>query len=213
MDIKKSKTASIDVDCQKGFTNICPNELPVPEGEKIVPFLNRQAEFASIRVGTKDWHPPTALWIATEELPQFSDVEGKNVDIAWNAHCIAGTVGAELLDGLPHPSEYDFFVWKGMEPDMHPYGNCYHDLQENLSTGLIEYLRGKSIENIIVAGLATDYCVKTTAIQLKKASFNVMVNLEASRGISIDTINSSIDEMKNLGISVMENLGQLIIKD
>ncbi len=206
MQLIRARTASIDVDPQKGFTPLLPKELPVPNGDEIVPFLNKQAELASLRIGTKDWHPSNANWIATEEKPQFSPLDGKNMDIAWNAHCIAGTKGAEFLDGLPKPEEYDFFVWKGMERDMHPYGSCYHDLEETLSTGLIEFLRSHAIEDIIVGGLATDYCVKTTAMQLKKANFNVIVNLAACRGIAPDTVKTSIDEMKNMGIVVVEDI-------
>jgi len=202
----KSKTASFDIDAQKGFTPICPGELPVPEGDRIADSLNRQAEFASIRVGSKDWHSMNAVWIADNENPQFTPVEGENVDIRWNAHCIAGTEGSELLQGLPRPAEYDFFVWKGMEKDMHPYGACYHDLGEKMSTGVIEFLKHKGIENIIAGGLATDYCVKTTALQLKKAGFNVIVNLEACRGIAEDTIAAAVDEMGKAGITVADRL-------
>jgi len=202
----KKKTASFDIDAQKGFTPLCPGELPVPEGDTIAGSLNRQAEFASLRIGSKDWHSMNALWIADNENPQFSPIEGKNLDIRWNAHCIAGTEGSELLQGLPHPSEYDFFVWKGMEKDMHPYGACYHDLGEKMSTGVIEFLKSKGIENIIAGGLATDYCVKTTALQLKQAGFNVIVNLEACRGIAEDTIAAAVDEMKKAGIIVTDRL-------
>ena len=206
MNPDKKKTASFDIDAQKGFTPICPGELPVPEGDTIAAFLNRQAEFASLRIGSKDWHSMDALWIADKNNPQFTPVKGKNLDIRWNAHCIAGTKGAELLQGLPHPSEYDFFVWKGMEKDMHPYGACYHDLKGRMSTGVIEFLKSKGIENIIAGGLATDYCVKTTAIQLKEAGFNVIVNLEACRGIAEDTIAAAIDDMEKAGIKVVDRL-------
>ncbi len=209
MALQKEKTASIDVDTQKGFTPLQPKELPVPGGDEIVPFLNKQAEFARLRIGTKDWHPQNAIWIADEQKPQFSPLEGKNVDIAWEAHCIAGTRGAELLDGLPSPEEYDFFVWKGMEPNMHPYGSCYHDLEEKLSTGLIEFLKFHSIANTIIGGLATDYCVKKTALQLKEAGFNVIVNLAACRGISPNTIKTSIDEMKKVKITVVEDITKI----
>ena len=202
-------TASFDIDPQKGFTPICPEELPVPEGDIIAEALNRQAGYASRRLGSKDWHSMDAVWIADEKNPQFSPVEGKNVDIRWNAHCIAGTKGAELLDSLPHPSEYDFFVWKGMEKDMHPYGACFHDLEEKMSTGVIEFLKSRGIETIIAGGLATDYCVKNTALQLKKAGFNVIVNLEACRGIADDTIEKAVNEMKKSGITVTDRLETL----
>jgi len=209
MVIDYDKTASFDVDAQKGFTPLCPDELPVPEGDTITAALNRQAGSARLRAGSKDWHPGNAIWLAGSDKPQFSPVEGKNVDIRWNAHCIAGTKGAELLNGLPHPSEYDFFVWKGMEPDMHPYGACYHDLGETMSTGVIEFFRLSGIENVIVGGLATDYCVKTTAMQLKKAGFKVIVNLEACRGITVDTINKALEEMKAAGIDIAVKFGEI----
>lgn len=206
MLLKPEKTASFDIDAQKGFTPLCPDELPVPEGDIIAEALNRQARYASLRVGSKDWHSMDAVWIADDKNPQFSPVEGKNVDIRWNPHCMAGTRGAELLDSLPHPSEYNFFVWKGMERDMHPYGACFHDLEEKMSTGVIEFLKSRGIENIIAGGLATDYCVKNTAMQLKKSGFNVIVNLEACRGIADDTIEEAIDEMEKAGITVTDRL-------
>jgi nicotinamidase/pyrazinamidase len=92
---------------------------------------------------------------------------------------------------------------------MHPYGACFHDLEEKMSTGVIEFLKSRGIENIIAGGLATDYCVKNTAIQLRKAGFNVIVNLEACRGIADDTILSAIDEMKKSGITVTDRLEPL----
>ncbi|MFX5522361.1 isochorismatase family protein, partial [Acinetobacter baumannii] len=77
--------------------------------------------------------------------------------------------GFELLDELPRPIDYDFFVWKGVEPDLHPYGACYHDLAERRSTGVIEYLRQNGVSHVLVGGLALDYCVKNTALQLRRA--------------------------------------------
>src|SRR5690348_3212211 len=116
----KYEVASIDVDAQCGFTPICPEELPVTGGDEIVGELNRQACFAKYRIGSKDAHPPTAIWRATKENPAFSPIFQKNVDVYWPMHCVPGTKGFELITGLPHPSDYDFFIWKGVEPDMHP---------------------------------------------------------------------------------------------
>lgn len=211
MIIDYNKTASFDVDAQKGFTPLCPEELPVSGGDTIAQALNRQAKLACLRIGSKDWHNTKAVWIADKDKPQFSTVEGNNVDIRWKAHCIGGTKGAELLDELPHPSKYDYFIWKGMEPDMHPYGACFHDLAGKMSTGVIEFLKLHNIETVIVGGLATDYCVKRTALQLKKNSFNVIVNLEACRGISAPTTANAIEEMESAGIHVIENPDDIMI--
>jgi len=202
----RDKTAAFDVDAQYTFTPECPDELPVEGGTEIVDGLNQQAELAALRIGSKDAHSPQSVWVASEEQPMFSAVEGENVNIAWNQHAVPGTKGFELIAGLPNPSEYDFFVWKGVELNMHPYGACYHDLKERMSTGVIEYLRVKGVETVIVGGLATDYCVKTTAIQLRKAGFEVIVNLDACRGINEETVEQAISEMTKIGIEVIESL-------
>ncbi len=202
----RNRTASFDVDVQKGFTPLCPNELPVTGGETLADALNRQAALAVLRVGSKDAHPPNALWRADDDHPQFSPLEGPNLDIRWNAHCVVGTRGHELIDGLPHPSSYDFFVQKGIERDMHPYGACFHDLAERQSTGVIEFLKVRGIDTVLVGGLATDYCVRTTALQLRRAGFQVVVNLAACRGIAPETVDAAIAQMRDSGVTVVENV-------
>lgn len=204
----KKIIASFDVDAQKGFTPICPNELPVNEGDKIVNALNENAFLATIRVGSKDAHPPKPFWQATEETPQFTPVNGehKNLDIHWNQHCTVGSLGFELLDGLPLPEDYDFFVWKGIENNMHPYGACYHDLQNKMSTGVIEFLKSKNVDIVIVGGLATDYCVLNTVMQLRNAGFEVVLNKESCRGISEDTTLEALKYMDNAGVKIVNTI-------
>ncbi len=204
-----SKVAAFDVDAQKGFTPLCPDELPVPEGHLIVAELNAQARFAGTRVFSKDSHPANPAWLATPEQPMLSPVEGENMDVRWNLHCVPGTKGFELLDGLPAETEYDFPVYKGVEPDMHPYGACYHDLKDRISTGVIEVLKARGVEIVLVGGLATDYCVKTTALQLKRAGFNVVVNLGACRGIAPDTTEAAIAAMKDAGVAMINSAAEL----
>ena len=177
----KAQIAAFDVDAQYTFTPVCPDELPVAGGDEIAFELNAQAKFAKYRLGSKDAHSLKALWLATPSAPVFSPIEGanmanSNMDIRWPAHAVVGTRGFELLDSLPKPSDYDYFVWKGVEPDMHPYGACFHDLQDRLSTGAIEFLRASGVSTVLVGGLATDYCVCTTALQLRRAGFEVIVN-------------------------------------
>ena len=207
--LEKAKTAAFDVDAQYTFTPECPDELPVEGGTEIVGELNLQAQLAAVRVGSKDAHSPQAVWVAKEERPMFTPVEGDNVDIAWNQHAVPGTKGFELIKGLPKPAQYDYFVWKGVELDMHPYGACYHDLADTMSTGVIEFLKLKGIENVILGGLATDYCVKTTALQLAKAGFKVVVNLAACRGIAPETVEAAISEMQTAGIQIANAAQQI----
>ena len=207
--VKKMNIASFDIDAQYCFTPVCPNELPISGGDEIADELNEQAKYAGFRIGSKDAHPADALWVATEHNPQHTPISGPHVDVHWKAHAIPGSKGFQLLKGLPHPADYDYFVWKGVEPDMHPYGACYHDLTSKLSTGVIEYLRVHQVSTVIVGGLATDYCVKTTVLQLLEAHFKVIVNLSACRGIHEDTVESAINAMQQQGAIIVKHTDEI----
>ncbi|QXH53662.1 nicotinamidase [Pseudomonas fakonensis] len=194
------KIASFDVDAQNGFTCNAAQELPVPGGELIAPALNAMARRAQLRLGSKDAHPANADWVVAEPGQMLQPLALANADLTWVSHCVPGTPGFELLPGLPAPIDYDYFVWKGVEPDLHPYGACYHDLAERRSTGAIEYLKVQQVQAIIVGGLALDYCVKTTALQLRRAGFEVLLYLPACAALSADGARSACDDMQAAGI-------------
>ena len=169
-------------------------------GDEIVAELNAQAKYARFRVGTKDAHSPYAHWVATAKAPQFTPILGHpDMDMRWKVHAVPGTRGFELIPGLPPVSDYDYFVWKGVELDMHPYGACYHDHAHKLSTGVIEFLRTHKIKLVIIGGLALDYCLKTTVLELLEANFKVVVNMAATRGIAIETSKAAIKAMEKAG--------------
>ncbi|MES2820450.1 MAG: nicotinamidase [Pseudomonadota bacterium] len=203
------KIASFDVDAQKGFTSLCPDELPVAGGEQIVPALQALAARASLRVGSKDAHSPQAAWVVGSHAEMLAPLPLANANLTWVSHCVPGTRGFELLDGLPAPVDYDFFVWKGIEPDLHPFGACYHDLAERRSSGVIEFLRQAGVGQVLVGGLALDYCVKTTAMQLRRAGFAVTLYLPACRAIAPDTAESACAELRAAGILLCDTLDAL----
>lgn len=207
--ITTQQIASFDIDAQNTFTPVCPNELPVPDGTSIVAELNAQASFAQYRLGSKDAHPANALWVANSEHPVLSPIQADNMDVYWPVHAVPGSLGFELIAGLPKVVEYDFFVWKGVEPNLHPYGACYHDFAERMSTGVIEYLQAKQVQWVIAGGLATDYCVKATVLQLLKAGFKVIVNLGASRGITPQTTTEAISQMQSKGAIIIKSAADL----
>lgn len=201
--------AAIDVDVQNTFTPVCPDELPVPQGHLIAAALNEQASLAHFRIMTKDAHTPLAPWVVRSHSEMFQPVGLPEADITWVAHAVPGSKGFELIDGLPAVSDYDFLVYKGIEPTFHPYGACYHDLSEKLSTGLIEWLHQHQVTTVILGGLALDYCVKTTALQLKNVGFNVVVNLSATKGIADETVQQALQQMQRAGISLAANIEEL----
>jgi len=202
--------ASFDVDAQRTFTPLCPDELPVPGGDEIGAELNRQARRARFRLGSKDAHSPQAVWVTEDpERVGKGGVPGDNVEEHWPVHAVPGTEGFELVPGLPRPADYDFFVWKGVELDMHPYGACYHDIAERISTGVIEWLRAHSITHVLVGGLATDFCVKATALQLRRAGFETLLNLAACRGIAPDSTEAALAEMRRAGVVTFDGVDSL----
>jgi nicotinamidase/pyrazinamidase len=211
--IDRNHTASFDVDCQKGFSCDCPEELPVSGAKEIVRELNRQAKIAKYRIGSKDAHPQVAEWMC--RYPLGNGQPTKKLPYAphqWVSHCVVGTEGFELLDGLPHPLDYDFFVWKGQEPDVHPYGACYHDQKERKSTGVIEWMKTREVHTVVLGGIATDYCLKTTAIQVAKAGFETYVNLKACRGIDPVMVERAKHQMETACITLLETLKDLTVE-
>lgn len=197
---------SLDIDAQKTFTPLCPDELPIAQGHEIVAELNAQAAFADYRVMSKDAHSPHAAWLCRlpEEMLQPTGLP--DAPEKWVAHAMVGTYGFELLDGLPDETAYDFCVWKGVSPTLHPYGACFHDVRQRLSTGLLEWLTVKGAKVLIVGGLATDYCVKETVLQLAKGGdWQVLVNQAACRGIDAQTTAQAWQAMQAAGALVLDN--------
>jgi nicotinamidase/pyrazinamidase len=211
LPINKSTSASFDVDPQRGFTPLCPEELPVSGGDEIAAELNAQATFARLRLVSKDCHPSQAPWIAhsAAEVMQPVSADYPELDIKWSAHCVVGSEGNRLIPGLPAETDYDLVVEKGQNPLMHPYGACFHDLSATISTGAIEWLKNAQIDTIIIGGLATDFCVKTTALQLRTAGFRVIINLAACRGVDPATTAQGLAEMASAGIECVTTSTEL----
>lgn len=202
--------ATFDVDAQKGFTPLCPDELPIPGGAGIVDELNIMASLGDIRVGSKDAHPKNPVWLSSAGQAIMTPLDYPNADLTWPSHCVVGTKGNELLDGLPSPVGYDYFVWKGMERDLHPYGACYHDLEERMSTGVIEYLTARHVTHVIVGGLAYEHCVATTARQLRSAGFEVALYEPAVRGLDDALILETRAFLQEIGVVILKSQEQII---
>ncbi len=210
--INYNETASFDVDPQRGFTPLCPDELPVAGGDEIAPELNAQAHFARLRLVSKDCHPAVAPWVAASADEVMQPVEGNypDLDIKWPPHCVVGTEGNRLIPGLPEEADYDLVIEKGRDPLLHPYGACFQDLRENKSTGAIEWLRRQGVDTILLGGLATDYCVKTTGLQLLRAGFRVILNLAACRGVAEETSARALEELRKAGAEIIAASSELV---
>ena len=196
--------ALILVDVQNDF---CPGgALAVERGDEIVPFLNEiQLDF-DLLVATQDWHP--------EEHGSFAaNHEGKAVgefiklreldQILWPVHCVQGSVGAEFHSGLDMRRVEAIFR-KGMDPLVDSYSGFF-DNGRLKSTALKDYLLGKGVKEVAVAGLATDYCVKFTAMDALESGFQTSLLTRGCRGVNLKPgdVDKAISEMRSHGIRVL----------
>lgn len=199
------------IDAQGTFTPLF-NELPVTDGHHIVDELNAMKRFVSFDAASFDCHPPEALYFTDDRSRTAEPVAGAvGYDRLWPAHGVVGTPGWGPLPGLPSPDQYDFLVYKGLAPDMHPYGACYHDLAETISTGLIEAFKANGILAVLVGGLALDYCVATTVRQLRRAGLAVVLVLDACRAVGPSAVPALLDELRALGVWIVQGVDELIL--
>ena len=186
-------TALIVVDVQNDFADP-EGSLYVSGGEDVVPFLNEQ--IAAARAGgaevvyTQDWHPPAT--------PHFAKDGG-----IWPVHCVAGTWGAQF-----HPDlEVDGpIVRKGTEGEDGYSGFTVRDPEtgERTPTELADLLAERRIERIVVAGLATDYCVKETAVDGADAGFTTSLLADGIRAVNLSPGDGAraVAAMASAGVTV-----------
>jgi nicotinamidase/pyrazinamidase len=181
--LRPDHDALILVDVQNDF---CPGgALPVPEGDQVVPALNtllhRGKAFA---VATRDWHPPTHCSFTPQGGP-------------WPVHCVAGTPGAAF-----HPALATDRVAHVISKATRPEEEAYSGFQ---GTRLADLLRKRGVRRVFVGGLATDYCVKATALDAAKSGFEVTVLEDAIRGVEVHAGDCAraLEEMKCAGIRLL----------
>jgi nicotinamidase/pyrazinamidase len=172
------------VDIQNDF---CPGgALGVPEGDTIVPEINRlAAQFAHV-VLTQDWHPPDHLSFASSHPGRrpFETIEvAYGAQILWPDHCVQGTAGAAFHRNLAVPHA-ELVLRKGFLRDIDSY-SAFRENDRRTPTGLASYLRERGFERLTMAGLATDFCVLFSAIDAREAGFEVEVATGACRGIDL----------------------------
>jgi len=210
IQVNYQNTAVIDVDPQQGFTELCPNELPVKDALAIVPELIQNHTKGRFKFVSRDLHPPKASWDAETPANMLDPVGLPNVDVKWNRHCVVGTPGAELLDGLPQVLEYDFQVNKGMDPNAHPYGVFFHDIADTITTGANEFLKFNRIDTLIIGGLALDFCVRKSVSQALTLGFNVIVNLASTRAVLPEKSTEVIADLEKQGAIFVATADEIV---
>jgi len=196
--------ALILVDIQNDF---CPGgALPVREGNKIVPLVNEIQKHFNIIVATQDWHPQDHGSFASNQgkKPGERIILGGLEQILWPDHCVQGSPGAEFVKGLNMSQVIKVFQ-KGTDKNIDSY-SAFFDNAHKKATGLGDFLKMKDVSEIYVTGLATDYCVKYTALDAVQLGFKVFVIKEACRGVNMEMNDTekACDEMKKAGVHIIE---------
>ena len=198
--------ALILVDIQNDF--LPGGALAVPDGDKIIPIANRlQAAFPLV-VATQDWHPASHGSFAANHpgKKMFEQISLNGLpQTLWPAHCVQGTSGAEFAPELQRERIARVFP-KGTDPGIDSYSGLF-DNGHRKSTGLGEWLKAEGVTEVFVCGLATDYCVKFTALDAAQFGFRTHFIKDASRGVNLrpDDVEKAIAEMNRSGIATAQS--------
>jgi len=197
--------ALILIDIQNDF--IPGGALAVPEGDLIVPVVNRLQPRFEIVVATQDWHPANHGSFAANhpgrKAGDLIDLHGLQ-QILWPVHCVQGTAGARVAANLDQ-SRWDRVFVKGTDPAIDSYSGFF-DNGHRRATGLGDYLKAQRVTDVYVAGLATDYCVKFTALDAVSLGFRTHLIEDACRGVNLQAgdVAKAFEEMKTAGIEITD---------
>ena len=200
----KVKPAETDVllvvDVQNCF--LPGGTLPVPDGDKIIPLINRLAPAFKHVVVTQDWHTPAHVSFASShsgKKPFDSAQLPYGTQVLWPDHCIQGTADAELHKDLKLPNA-ELIIRKGYRQGVDSY-SAFLEADRKTQTGLAGYLKERGFKRVFLAGLATDFCVAWSALDARKAGFEALVIEDATRGIDAGgSLGKAWQDMTGAGV-------------
>jgi nicotinamidase/pyrazinamidase len=195
------------IDVQNDF---CPGgALAVPEGDQVVPIINRLAQRFEHVILTQDWHPAEHISFASIHpgTQPFASVEVHyGPQTIWPDHCIRGTRGADFHPDLNVPHA-ELILRKGFRQHIDSYSAFLED-DHVTPTGLASYLRERGFIRLFLAGLAYDYCVRYSAIDGTALGFECLVIEDATRAValpgSVEDTNASFTQNRILRLTVGE---------
>lgn len=198
--------ALIVVDVQNDF--IPGGALAVPGGDEVIPLVNRLQTGFELIVATRDWHPHDHGSFAANHPGKRA---GDSIELGgleqtlWPVHCVQNTPGADFAPGL-NADRWAKVVIKGTDASIDSYSGFY-DNGHRRATGLGDYLKHKGVSSVFVAGLATDYCVKFTALDAQTLGFAAHVVRDCCRGVDLNPgdVERAVDEMKAAGVEILDS--------
>jgi nicotinamidase/pyrazinamidase len=199
--------ALILVDIQNDF--VPGGALAVREGDQVVPIANRLVPRFDLVVATQDWHPADHGSFAANHpgrrVGEVIDLNGLP-QVLWPVHCVQGTPGAEFVAGLDVSKVAKVFR-KGTDREIDSYSGFY-DNGHRRSTGLGEWLSERGVRDVYVMGLATDYCVKFTALDARRLGLDVTLVEDGCRGVELKPgdVGRAVEEMRAAGVKVVRSV-------
>jgi nicotinamidase/pyrazinamidase len=206
---EKAKIGIIVVDIQGDFTKLKSGSLAVEGTDelyiKAVEENTKKLKGAGFPIfATQDWHPKNhASFFTNHKGKKAFDViklHGKD-QVLWPPHCVQNTPGADILLDKKY---FTAVVKKGMDSQFDSYSGFQDD--GGKKTDMDKLLKKEQIKKVVVYGIATDYCVRATAIDAAVAGYKVIMIKNLSRGVAPDTSQKAIEEMKAKGIVVLDDL-------
>ena len=194
------------VDIQNDF--LPGGALAVPHGDDVVPIANRVQPAFELVVATQDWHPPRHGSFASSrpgrKAGEVAELAGLP-QVLWPDHCVQGSRGAEFAAAL-QMNRVEAIFRKGTDPAIDSYSGFF-DNGHRKSTGLGDYLKGRGASEVYVLGLATDYCVKFTALDARKLGFRTFLVEDGSRGVELrpGDVARAVQEMQEAGVTVAQS--------
>jgi nicotinamidase/pyrazinamidase len=179
--------------------------LAVPDGDAILPLLNKLQPHFDLVVATQDWHPAGHRSFASAHPGQevFSEITWQGLpQRLWPDHCVQGSLGAVLHTTL-NLNQVEAIFRKGTDPDLDSY-SAFFDNGHRRATGLSAYLRARGVTEVFVAGLAADYCVYFSAKDARSEGFAVTVIEDATRGIAPETIAAAKADLLAQGVRYVQ---------
>jgi nicotinamidase/pyrazinamidase len=192
------------VDIQNDF--LPGGALAVPRGDEVIDVANRLAKRFNLVLATQDWHPAVHGSFASQHAGQsvgdVIDLNGLD-QILWPDHCIQNTPGVAFAPDL-HTDRFERVFFKGTDREVDSYSAFYDNAHRN-STGLAEFLNNRGMDEIYIAGLATDYCVKATALDGRSEGLQVTVILDGIRGVEVKPgdVDGAVDQMRAAGVQLV----------
>ena len=186
------------IDIQNDF--LPGGRLAVPAGDEIIPLVNELQPHFDLVVATQDWHPAGHQSFASSHAgrAQFEQIDLHGLpQVLWPDHCTQGGDGAALAPTL-RTERIEAIFRKGMNPEIDSY-SAFFDNGHRKSTGLADYLRGRGVTEVFVAGLAADYCVYYSALDALAAGFATTVVTDATRAISAEGWGAAQAELRAKG--------------